>query len=58
MKYILKNINYGTYLKYKAGTKRYPIYKDEATRFTKKEVEEMRNKFKHPENWEVKEVRH
>ena len=57
MKYLLRNKNYGTYLKCKNKTKRYLLYKEEATRFTKKKAEDMKNKFKHPENWDLIETK-
>lgn len=57
MKYILKNKNYKTFLRYFNGSKHFTVYKDQATRFNKKEVEKELSKLKHPENWTVIEVK-
>ena len=54
MKWILKNKNYGTYLKYlkRIRFKHYVVNIEEATIFNTTEAKRMLTKFKHPENWE------
>lgn len=55
MKCVLRNKNYGTYLKYlkKIRFKHYVLDINEATIYTKTEARQMLETFKHPENWEI-----
>lgn len=56
--YVLKHKNNGVYLKYfyQLGLKHYVPYIDEATRFDYAKAYNMKNKFKHRENWTIKRV--
>ena len=56
MKYILKNNKWGTFLRYFNGSKHFTVYKEQATKFNKKEVEKEFSKLKHPENWVIIEI--
>lgn len=58
MKYVLRNKNYGTYLKYLKDIryKHYILNKYEATVYTLSEANKMLKRFKHPENWELIEI--
>ena len=55
MKWILKNKNHNTYLKYykRIKLKHYVADINDASIFTKTEAKRMLEKFKHPENWEI-----
>jgi hypothetical protein len=55
MGYILKNKNYGTYLKYIKSIryKHYVLDRAEATIYDLTQAKAMKNRFKHPENWEI-----
>lgn len=55
MKWILKNKNHNTYLKYykRIKLKHYVVDINDATIFNTTEVKQMLNRFKHPENWEM-----
>lgn len=60
MIYILKNKNTGVLLKYfkKIDFKHYVFTFEEATHFrTLKAAKQMKNKYKHPENWEIIKIK-
>jgi hypothetical protein len=58
MKYVLRNKNTKTYLKYLKTIrwKHYVLNRDEATVLNATEVKRMLKTFKHPENWEIVKV--
>ena len=58
MEYVILNKNTKVYVKYYTNINfnHFVVDISEATRFTYKKAKQHVNKFKHPENWEIKKV--